>query len=293
MVYILENSTLKVSISDVGAELISAVHKHSGCEYIWQRNEEYWASSAPVLFPVCGRIYGGYYTYAEKKYEMGIHGFARHSKFEATDISDCSVTLRLRSDEQTKKVYPFDFILDITYTLDKATLTSSAVISNPSDTQVLPAAFGAHPGFNVPLTPGGKFEDYYLRFSEECSPDRLVLSDTCFDTGRREALTLEDGRTIRLSHRLFDNDAIFMSHAASSVTLMSDSDKRSVTLEYGDMPYLGLWHTTRSDAPFLCIEPWYGLPSYDGTTDDLAKKSDMFRIVPGSAKTVTYKITFN
>ena len=95
-----------------------------------------------------------------------------------------------------------------------------------------------------------------------------------------------------LKHSLFDIDAIFMSNMAKSVTLKSDLSERSVRLEYSDMSYLGIWHKPQSDAPYVCIEPWCGLPSFDGKIDDLSTKNDMFRLERGSSKTIRYAMIF-
>ncbi len=290
MTFELKSKEMNVKISDTGAELISA-RCASGYEYIWQGDEKYWAGQCPVLFPICGRLFGGHYTLNGKVYDMNIHGFARKSLFTASASGDNSVTLTLISDQTTKSVYPFDFRLDITYTLKGNKLCCDNVISN-TGTVTLPATFGAHPGFNVPFGSDGCFEDYFLEFGKECSPDRLVLSDTCFNTGKKEALPLENSRILPLRHSLFDNDAVFMSRMADSVTLKSDKSERYVRMEYSGMPYLGIWHKPKSDAPYICIEPWCGLPSFDGETDDLATKCDMFRIMPGASVNIGYSVIF-
>ena len=48
-----------------------------------------------------------------------------------------------------------------------------------------------------------------------------------------------------------------------------------MTVSYPDMRYLGIWHKPKSDAPYVCIEPWTSLPSVDGEVDDLETKADM------------------
>lgn len=37
--------------------------------------------------------------------------------------------------------------------------------------------------------------------------------------------------------------------------LTSDKGKKSIHVNYPDMPYLGLWHWPKTDAPYICIEP--------------------------------------
>ena len=288
MVYTLKNQALRVDISSLGAEIMSVTK--NGCEYVWQGNPEFWAGRTPILFPICGRLFGGKYTYGGKEYEMNLHGFARNSEFETAKLTDTYAEFKLRANEKTKACYPFDFELTVSYTLDGNAIRSSAVIKNTGN-ETLPATFGAHPGFNVPLD-NGSFDDWYLEFSEDCTPDELVFSDTCFNTGIKKAYPLKDGKILPLRHSLFDIDAIFMDRVAPSVTLKSDKSQRYVTVRYDGMPYLGIWHKPRTEAPYVCIEPWCGLPSFDGKIDDMATKSDMFHVQAGRSKTVSYEIIF-
>ena len=265
--------------------------KKNGCEYIWQGNPEFWASRTPILFPICGRLFGGKYTYEGKEYDkLTIHGFARGSELEVTEADDTHIEFLLNANDETREMYPFEFTLRVSYTLEGSAVRSDVVIENTGD-KVLPATFGAHPGFNVPLD-NGSFEDWYIEFGEDCAPNELVFSDTCFNTGKKRAYPLKDGRIIPLRHSIFDIDAVFMDRIAPSATLKSDKSDRYVTFKYEGMPYLGLWHKPKTDAPYVCIEPWCGLPSFDGQIDDMATKNDMFRILPARQKKISYELIF-
>lgn len=288
MIFTLEDNFVKVNVSSVGAEVVSV--KRGDCEYMWQGNPEFWSGQAPLLFPICGRLFGGTYTYEGREYSMNIHGFARKSEFTVKEFDGGHIVLSLSQSEATLECYPFDFELTVTYTLTENKLSSAVSIRNTGD-KILPAAFGAHPGFNVPLD-SGNFEDWYLEFSEDCTPGELVLSETCFNTGKKRAYELENSRILPLKHSLFDVDAVFFDKVAPSVTLKSALSKRYVTLEYPDMPYLGIWHKPQSTAPYVCIEPWFGLPAYDGERDDIMKKSDMLHVLPTKEKTFTYSMIF-
>ncbi len=288
--YILKNEELTAIFSAHGAELISV--RRGGCEYIWQGDPTYWKGKAPMLFPICGRLYKGQYTYGGTVYELPNHGFMRNSEFLMTELCDDRICFMLEANAATRAVYPFAFRLTVTHLLQGARILTQVTIANTGKNGILPAAFGAHPGFNIPLDGNGAFEDYYLEFGEVCSPDLIEQSDAGFLTGRRRAYPLIDGKRINLRHSLFDIDSTFLSRVADSITLKSDRTERRVTLSYPDMPYLGIWHAPRTDAPYLCIEPWCGLPAFDGEVDDLAHKHDMFRILPGSEKTVAFSIAF-
>ena len=136
------------------------------------------------------------------------------------------------------------------------------------------------------------FSDWSLVFGEECEPDQIEIAPSGLQSGVRWSYPLKDRQILPLSHDLFQIDGIFMARMARSVTLRSGKSARSVTLEYPEMPYLGIWHSPQTNAPFVCIEPWCGLPDYDNRPVDFSKKAQMFHIEPNAEKTVGYDIIF-
>ena len=56
------------------------------------------------------------------------------------------------------------------------------------------------------------------------------------------------------------------------------------------MVNLGIWHKPQTDAPYICIEPWSTLPSYDGIVDDLETKYEMTVLKPLESKTSGFDI---
>lgn len=288
MLYTIENDSIRVSISDKGGELQSIILKADGTEYLWQGNPEYWAGRAYNLFPICGRLTEGKYTYKGKTYQMNLHGFARASVFRAEKHSDSEIAFILTPNEEIKAQYPFDFIFKVTYSIkDTEILTGFEVVNTGSEDMYF--GLGGHPGFNVPLSAGEKFDDYYLEFDCERPIKRLVFTPT-FNTGKTEPYALRDGKIIDLDHMLFDNDARFFTDMCSSVTLKSRVGGKSVRVEYPGMKYLGIWHAPKTDAPYLCIEPWCSLPSYDGVVDDLETKNEMTKLAPGCEYKNEFKI---
>lgn len=139
-----------------------------------------------------------------------------------------------------------------------------------------------HPGFFVPLETGLKFGDYYLEFSEETMPIRIGISEKGFCSGEDKPLSLHNGHVLPLSHELFDNDAVVLSGMADSVTLKSDMGAKAVCVTNPQMPYLGLWHTPKTDAPYLCIEPWTSLPSHLGVIEDLSQQRNLISLPQGN-----------
>lgn len=289
MEYTLKNQELTVTVATEGAQMMSV--KRGTCEYIWQGDPQYWASRTPLLFPICGRLNDGKYTYGGKTYEMKHHGFIRFMEFTCIGATDDELVLSFAANEETLAMYPFDFALTVTYRLLGNRLKLSAKIENRGNTE-MPATFGGHPGFCVPMDGDSLFESWYLEFFEDCDPDRIEIAPGGLQSGIRSAYPLKDHSILPLSHEAFANDGIFLANTASAVTLKSDLCERAVSLEYPDMPYLGIWQPANTDAPFICIEPWCGLPDYDKHPVDLSEKAQMFRLLPHSAKTVGFDMIF-
>ena len=292
MIYIIENDKLKIKISSMGAELQSVRRIEDDTEYLWQGDPNYWAGRATNLFPICGRLYEGKYTFEGKAYEMMLHGFAKLQEFEVIHQDTTAITLRLTETEETLAMYPFRFTFDIAYNLSGEELSIALIVRNLDD-KAMRFAVGGHPGFNLPLEEGKAFEDYFVEFDEACDAKRICFSDTCFYVEDAEPFALENGTTLRMHHGLFDRDAIFLQDTAKGVTLQCADGKRSVRLSYPEMPFVGLWHKPHSDAPYVCIEPWTGLPSVDGKVDDLATKTPMHTLEPQEAYRNVYTITFS
>ena len=276
MIYTIENDKIKVDFSDIGGEMQSLVNKANGKEYLWQGNPEFWAGRAYNLFPICGRLTEGKYTYEGEAYEMNLHGFVRNSLMKVEQKSATEIAFVLESDEEIKKQYPFDFIYTVTYILDGARVKTVYNIKN-TGAKPMYFAVGGHPGFNVPINEGECFEDYYLEF--DCvKPMEWMQMTPLFYTGRNVPYPMTDGKIIELTHSLFSEDARFFTNMCKNVTMKSKKSDSFVRLEYPKMRNLGIWHKPRTEAPYLCIEPWSSVPSFDGKVDDIETKNQMEKL---------------
>ncbi len=279
MEHIIKNGLLTVAVSERGAELRS-IRDAGGTEYLWQGDPRYWPDRALNLFPFVARLTEGKYSLDGEIYELPIHGFAPYSDFRATENTGTRLTLELRDSPETLKMYPRRFCFRVVYALAGDTLTVAYEVEN-RDVRPLRFGLGGHPGFNVPLREGLRFEDYRLRFSAPCRPMRVGFTPDCFVSGRDAPYPLEDGRILPLSHGLFDDDAVVLRDMCREVTLESELDGRSVTVSFPQMPYLGIWHAPRTDAPYVCIEPWLSLPAHAGERTVFEKRPDLAKIGPG------------
>ena len=256
MIVTIDNGLLSLAVDTRGAQMRSL--KRNGTEYLWQGDPRYWDAQAPILFPFIARLTGNSYTYKGTLYPMTIHGFAASSEFTLAEQRDAALVLELKSSEVTLAQYPFDFTFRVIFTLKGDTLETAYHVENRTD-QTMPFGIGGHPGFKVPVGENEKFEDYYLEFSQECQPDRVGFTPQVYLSGHDARYPLAENKRLPLSHSLFDEDAIVLYDIPREVTLEAKNGGRSLKVSFPDMPYLGIWHWPKTDAPYVCIEPWHGL----------------------------------
>ena len=299
MIYTLRNSEMEVQVSSKGGELVS-MKDADQTEYIWSGDATYWKRHAPQLFPCIGRLTNNQYRMDGALHEMGQHGFLRDyelTKVESEEqagaetVRDAagqagaeaetvtSLHLQLQSDTSTRQLYDRDWTVDIFYSLCGKTLSVRFQVRN-CDTRTMRFGYGIHPGFNVPLNPALRFEDYRLDFHEVSTPKQMELTEHYTISGGMHDYALAEGRYLPLQHSLFDHDAIILKDMPHTVTLGSQKDEKKVTVTFPDMPYLGIWHAPETGAPFVCIEPWSSLPSTDGVIDEFETKPDFITVEP-------------
>ena len=284
MLHVIENSRLRVSVSTAGAELQS-IKTADGTEYLWQGNKQYWGDRAPNIFPYVARLTNESYTYRGTTYHLPIHGFAPTAAFAVTEGSSDSVTFTMESNPAFYEMYPFLFRFSIRYYLEDQTLCVEFIVEN-LDSKTMYFGLGGHPGINVPLEEGLTFEDYYLEFPN-ASMRRVEFTPACFITGKDDPFEVENNR-YPLHHSMFDEDAIVLKDVGGRTKLASDKGSRSVTLIAPDLPVYGFWHMPRTDAPYICLEPWSSLPSRQDVVEDLEKQEDLIALEAGN----TYRTTW-
>ena len=279
MIYTIKNNYLTVQINDMGAELWS-IKDQSNTKYLWQGDATYWGSKAPNLFPYIARLTEGKYQLQGKFYEMGIHGFARGMVFEVEQVSESHIVFTIRDTEETYASYPYKFTFSVIYKLEDNQLMITYYVKNNDDKEMY-FGVGGHPGFNVPLEEGLAFDDYYIEFNTVKKANRVEFSEDCFVLEGTHEYLLKEGTKIPLAHNMFDDDAIVLTEMAKSVVLASKKGKKGIRVTYPEMDYLGLWHKPKTDAPYVCIEPWSSLPSRKGIIEDLATKPGLIHLNAG------------
>jgi len=285
----LQNELLSAAVSETGAELQSLKLLSSGTEYLWQGDPAWWPSRAPLLFPIVGGLPGGAYTHEGKTYKIGNHGFARKRPFTVVEAGETHAVLRLVDTEETRQAYPFPFLLEVGFALEAQSLAITWTVTNPGAAP-LPFAIGAHPGFNVPLSPGHTLSDYALRFEKkETLTRRFLNEENAACPLAMDESVLADGDLIPLAPNLFDRGAlVFSGQKSGRITLGSRTGKRSVSVQFSGFTHLGLW--SKPGAPYVCIEPWFGIMGRETAPVELASREGMLRLDPGKTWSAVHRI---
>ena len=242
------NAFISIQIKHLGAELCSLTNA-SNVEFIWEGNPSFWGKHSPILFPIVGALKNNSYLCNDKSYSLTRHGFARDMVFELITKTDDSATFSLVFTEETLAKYPFEFELQISYTLvEKKVIVGYHVLNHGQS--LMPFSIGAHPAFALP----NNFEDYQLEFETDAVLESYVLEENLV-SNQKNRIALQD-KNLLLNYELFKNDALIFKSVRSKSLVLKHQKTPVLKISYADFPDLGIW--TMANAPFICLEPWFG-----------------------------------
>ena len=259
MLFHLENDFLAISVSAHGAELSSIKNKKTNKELLWQGDPKFWSRKSPVLFPVVGKYKDGKTTYDSKEYHLGQHGFARDSVFTLVEKAENKLSFELLSNEDTLKKYPFSFRLICSFELKDNKIIVGWKVEN-TDNQKIYFSIGAHPAFyceksKTVLSMNGRDLQYNL-----INADGLYTSPK-YDVENQ--FVLHDS--------VFDNDALIIENSDVNEISLVDEYKPYLTMKF-DAPLFGIWSPAKKNAPFVCIEPWFGRCDAEDFEGDITER---------------------
>ena len=258
----ISNGFLQATILHKGAELCSL--KTLENEHIWNANPAFWSKHSPVLFPIVGTLKNNVYQFENNQFEMFRHGFARDMNFNLIFSSQNQVSFSLNNSENTFVVYPFKFELIVTYILENKKLKIQYNVLNLDDKKI-PFSIGVHPAFSLK----NDFKNYSLDFEfDEMLEFNLLQQDLLTD--KTEKLQLID-KKMQLNYNLFRNDALVFKKLKSKTITISEYGKPFLIVNFHQFPNLGIW--TKKDAPFICIEPWFGFADEILTSGNILEKN--------------------
>lgn len=267
----IQNHKLTAKINSKGAELISL--RSSDREYIWEGDAAFWGKHSPVLFPIVGTLKDNSYHYKNQEFKLSRHGFARDMVFEVIDQTENAVVFALKSSSETLQWYPFPFELQLHYALVDDQLQIQYKVFNHGH-DIMPFSLGAHPAFTL-LNP---FGNYALQYNSDSRLSYFLLeNDLLSDQTGTLQLT---NQQLPLAYSLFEKDALVFKQLDSDAITILEDGKPLLTVGFQGFPNLGIW--TKPNAPFICIEPWFGYSDTPQSTGDLLTKEGI-QLLQGNA----------
>ena len=278
MISTLENDRLAVQVNSLGAELWSLVDKRDGTEHLWQGDGTLWARRSPILFPFCGRLKDDRYRVGDRVFHATQHGFARDLEHQLVEKDGSSVRFLLTDDGGTLERYPFRFRLFTGYELEENRLVCSLQVENPGPDE-LPFSIGFHTGYRCPFDSAHSIRDYSVVFEQKETADEIECDENGLLSGRKGRF-LDNQDTVALSDELFPHSFLLEGLRSQWIAVRENGSGRAVKVSVRGYPCVALWSTPRR-VPFVCIEPWYGLPDRADTDGVFLHKQGIQTLGPG------------
>jgi len=271
--YKLKNDSLTIQMDELGAELTSILDHQTNTQYLWNADPTYWKRHSPILFPIVGSLRNNSFSYEGQTYSLPQHGFARDMNFTLINQTETETWFSLDATVETKKVYPFDFRLEVGYRLEGRTITALWKVINKAQSKMY-FSIGGHPAFHFPLKHEEGLGDSFVNFHTDKPLHYLHVDDISF-VKRKPLKQLNvlptDRGILPIDPHIFDYDALIIEeHQCHQISLLDTAKKPYLSVSF-DTPLFGLWSPPGKNAPFICIEPWYGrcdANDFEGTLEE-------------------------
>lgn len=287
-IYELKNDTISIAINSHGAELKSLKRLDTNTEYLWCGDAKYWGRTSPVLFPFVGGVKNREYRAKGKTYHIGQHGFARDMDFTLLSKTDSEIWFELRSTEETLAQYPYPFILKLGYRIEGNKTEVLWRIENPGE-ETLHFSIGGHPAFNCPLEADTKQSECFVGFGNVEEVTSTRISENGLATNFLDVYPLTDGK-LTLRDNLFDHDALVIENSQTDTATLCRKDGQPYVTVTMAAPLFGIWSPPGKQAPFVCIEPWYGRCDNEEFEGTLEERKWGNQAAPGEAWEASYQI---
>lgn len=253
----LSNDSLTIKVSPHGAELSSIVANATGKEYLWQADPAFWKRHSPVLFPIVGSLWNNEYRNNGNTYKLSQHGFARDKEFELIEETDTELRFRLTESEDTLQQYPFPFCLEIGYRLTGNQIEITWTVEN-TGSEEMHFQIGAHPAFYYPDFNENSEQRGFFAFDRTQDLSYKLIQEKGCIGDKQYPLTLNSNGLLPLDIHTFDKDALVLEDSqVKRVDLLTPNGSPYLSVHF-TAPVVGLWSPPSKNAPFVCIEPWYG-----------------------------------
>ncbi len=273
-----------------GAQMLAYCDK-VGRQRLWSGDPAVWGKVAPVLFPLIGVSNDGQVLINGKRYPAPRHGLVRDLPFVEKSRGGDFCTLELVDSAESRAVYPFPFRLTVTHRLLPTGFATEITVENLGNRR-MPFALGGHPGFTCPMQDGEAFSDYILRFEEPEEGKTLLCNEKGLIDGTAQVDLGPQRRILPLAYEVFDqmDTLIFAGLHSRSVELIHRQTGTGIRFHFPQSPVLALWTMPHQHAPYLCLEPWNGLPGRADQVESFHDKPYHEELDPGQGFTMEYRM---
>ena len=257
-----EENELRIIVSRLGAELISVARRNAAGEWIGFLNrdneiakpEKGWANHATVMGYYLHRIKNERTLYRGQEIHGGTHSFLRGKTWHrVTSDGDNELTYRITPADFSATEYPLEVSLDLTYRIEGERVSVSFRFRNDEPELTAHVGFGLHPGFAASSFDSFRFEMPAGTYRRHFSPDNYLSGET-------EEIRFTGGEMPFAKDKLQGSYILELVDVPERTFTFSDPPSgRTVVLDLTGVPYLTLWS---DGAPFLCVEPCWGLTDH-------------------------------
>ena len=276
----LKNDYIQLTLDKKGAELKGIYNLETKQEVLWHGDKAWWAGISPILFPFVGTSMNHQYRFENKVYDIRPHGFLKDREFNVDEISDRAIWFSYTSTQADEAIYPFKFRVKVGYEINWSTIDVKWLVENLDDKQMY-YTMGAHPAF---LCDQGDV----LRFNAKGETYFYTLKGPHIDQRIKQ-----QAKDIVLNDDAFPIDT-WIYDGIESVSLLNLQKGSSVKVSFADFKYVGIWSPIKNGkmAPFVCIEPWAGLPDFADAKGELTQRKTIIKLAPKKENAYKYSIEF-
>ncbi len=290
-VIIIENEHLLVEIANKGAEIRRIWHKKRERNVMWSGDPAYWSRTAPTLFPIVGKLKDNTYHHEGFDYELPQHGFLRDQTFVTNTLKQEEITLHFESSDQFVSVYPFEFTVFVTYRLEEDRVKVEWKVVNDND-RPMHFSIGAHPAFALPFQEGEAVEDYELLLDVTDQTQQYEISEGYVINKEIEKIK----PTLDVKSGLFANDALIYEGVEQIILQSKKDSSQRISVSFPNFPFVGIWSPYNKEegtmAPFVCIEPWYGIADLADASGVLIEKKGIQTLAGRDSFQASYQMKF-
>lgn len=283
----LSNDKLTIEVAEHGAELSSL--KAHGKEYLWQADPAFWKRHSPVLFPIVGGVWENQYRLDGVTYNLSQHGFARDMDFTLVSQTETEVMYELNATEDTLKKYPYNFKLNIGYRLEDNKVRVIWKVTNTDQKEIF-FQIGAHPAFYFSTYSEETEDRGYFGFDKTDINYVRLAEKGCADPTVHYPVPVNEDGLLPLNTHTFDIDTFIIEDGQVGEVTLYGLDKQPVLALQFTAPLVGLWSPPGKNAPFVCIEPWYGRCDRAHYAGDYKQKDWIQQLPVGGVFDASYTI---